>query len=177
MDHFKSPYNQGLTLLDDKATIKIVKRCVRRGAALEVETEKKKAKRDKVVAILLLFGLPKPIIGATLAHEMGHALIRLQGWTFILERKVEEGICEAIAYEWLKYTIPNCDPSYTQNEAAIASYNQKGAEIAGRVRIDEMSRIERGEHAAEFREAHRAIKKYGLKRTLKHVGRSRSIPE
>ncbi|KAF7152353.1 hypothetical protein RHSIM_Rhsim01G0043200 [Rhododendron simsii] len=98
---------------------------------------------------------------------MGHALIKLQGWTFILERKVEEGICEAIAYEWLKYTVPNFDPSYTQKEAAIAEW----------LRIKEMSAIKTGRYAAEFGEAHRAIKKYGLKRTLKHVARWRNIPE
>ncbi|KAG5564129.1 hypothetical protein RHGRI_000347 [Rhododendron griersonianum] len=152
----RNPYDQGLTLYDDKATIKIVERCVRRGADMKVVTKKKEVKRDKVVAILLLFGFPKPIIGATLAHEMGHALIRLQGWTFILERKVEEGICEAIAYEWLKYKVPNYDPSYTQKEAAIVEW----------LRIQEM-----------VREARRAIKKYGLKRTLKHVAHWRNIPE
>ncbi|KAG5564114.1 hypothetical protein RHGRI_000334 [Rhododendron griersonianum] len=167
-EHARIPYSQGLTLFDDKAKIKSVKRCVKRGPVLEVETTTKEAKRDKVVAILLLLGLPKPILGATLAHEMGHALIRLQDWTFILESKLEEGICEAIAYEWLKHIVTNYDP---------IPYTQKGAKIAERVRIQEMSRIERGGHAAEFREAHRAIKKYGLKRTLKRVGRSRSIPE
>ncbi|KAG5564110.1 hypothetical protein RHGRI_000330 [Rhododendron griersonianum] len=109
----------------------------------------------------------RPKLGATLTHEMGHALIRLQDWTFTLERKVEEGICEAISYEWLKYTVTNYDPSYTQKEA----------EIAKRVRIQEMSTIETGKYAAEFREARRAIKKYGLKRTLKHVARWRDIPE
>ncbi|XP_058215346.1 LIM domain-containing protein HDR3-like [Rhododendron vialii] len=162
-----NPYDQGLTLFDDKATIKIVERCVRRGTDMEVVTKKKEVKRDKVVAILLLFGFPKLILGATLAHEMGHALIKLQGWTFILERKVEEGICEAIAYEWLKYTVPNCDPSYTQKEVAIAEWLQ----------IKDMSAIKKGRYAAEFGEAHRAIRKYGLKRTLKHVAHWRDIPE
>lgn len=48
-------------------------------------------------------------------------------WTFELEKGVEEGICEATSYEWLKYTV--CDrydpvvhpnPSYTQKDAEIA---------------------------------------------------------
>ncbi|KAH7860490.1 hypothetical protein Vadar_013967 [Vaccinium darrowii] len=101
-------------------TINIVKRCVRRGADIEVVTETKNLKPGAVKAIILLFGYPRRILGATLAHEMVHALIRLQGWRFFLERKVEEGICEAIAYEWLKYTAGDYDPSYTQKDAKIA---------------------------------------------------------
>ncbi|KAH7841939.1 hypothetical protein Vadar_023396 [Vaccinium darrowii] len=166
-------------------TINIVKRCVRRGADIEVVTETKNLKPGAVKAIILLFGYPRAeflpeqeisplirrrILGATLAHEMVHALIRLQGWRFFLERKVEEGICEAIAYEWLKYTASDYDPSYTQKDAKIAEI----------LTAYHKSLIEQGifgSCGAEFWKARHAIKKYGLKRTLKRVARLRNIPE
>lgn len=169
MDKYFDTTAFGMTILEGD-TIKIVKRCLRRGANIHVVTETKKLKHDKVKAITLLFGFPRQILGATLAHEMVHALIRLQGWSFRLESKVEEGICEAIAYEWLRYTTGDYDPSYTQKDAKIAEI----------LTAYHKSLIEQGifgSCGAEFWKARHAIKKYGLKRTLKRVARLRNIPE
>ncbi|KAF7153631.1 hypothetical protein RHSIM_Rhsim01G0128000 [Rhododendron simsii] len=150
-----------------------VKRCIRRGADLEVVTETKKVKGNKVAAIILLFGLPKHIVGAALVHEMVHAWIRLQGlrlrdWFFKWKIGVEEGLCVAASYEWLKYTTGDYDPSYTEKEA----------EIVERLRTyfkSNMKECRFSLYPAEFRTAKCAFKKYGVKPTLKHFARTRKI--
>lgn len=38
-------------------------------------------------------------------------MIFLIDWSFELEKKVEEGICEAIASEWLEYLVGEYNPS------------------------------------------------------------------
>ncbi|KAF7152829.1 hypothetical protein RHSIM_Rhsim01G0126600 [Rhododendron simsii] len=114
----------------------------------------------------------RQILGAELAHEMTHAVIKLQDWSFKLEKKVEEGICEAIASEWLEYIVGEYNPSYTQIDAKIAEA----------LTMDHKKMIEEGYFGscscyAELWKTKRAIKKYGFKGTLKLVARSRNIPE
>ncbi|KAH7840843.1 hypothetical protein Vadar_022428 [Vaccinium darrowii] len=92
-----------------------------------------------------------------------------RGWTFKLRNEVEEGICEAVAYKWLKYIAGHYDSSYSENDVAFINYvieRQKRLIKAG----------EMGPCGAEFLKAKRAIKKYGLKDTLKLVARTRDIP-
>ncbi|KAH7849674.1 hypothetical protein Vadar_021264 [Vaccinium darrowii] len=108
----------------------------------------------------------KIVVGATLVHEMVHALIRLQGWNFILEKSVEESICEAVACTWLEYTADDCDPSYTERDASFAKALNRYTKCV----------IETSTSYAEFAQARHAVEKYGLKRTLEHVARTRSIP-
>ncbi|KAF7154456.1 hypothetical protein RHSIM_Rhsim01G0126700 [Rhododendron simsii] len=101
---------------------------------------------------------------------MTHVVIRLQGWNFELEKKVEEGICEAIASEWLEYIVGEYNPSYTQIEAKIAealTMNRKHNIDGGYFSF----------YCAELWKTKRAIKKYGFKGTLKLVARSRNIPK
>ncbi|KAH7841152.1 hypothetical protein Vadar_026307 [Vaccinium darrowii] len=93
-----------------------------------------------------------------------------RGWTFKLRNEVEEGICEAVAYKWLKYIAGNYDPSYSEND--VAFINNVIENHKHLIKAEEM-----GSRGAEFLKAKRAIKKYGLKDTLKLVARTRDIPE
>ncbi|KAH7858849.1 hypothetical protein Vadar_028680 [Vaccinium darrowii] len=138
-------------------TINIVKRCERRGDEIVAVTKRKEIKE---LAIFLLHGFPKEVLGTTLAHEMVHAWIWLQGWTFSLKSEVEEGICEAVAYKWIKYTAGDYDydPSYSEKDVRFI-----------KVVMDHHKRLikkaEVGSCGAEFWKAKRAIKKYGLEGT------------
>ncbi|KAH7860767.1 hypothetical protein Vadar_017761 [Vaccinium darrowii] len=143
-------------------TLKIVKRWVRRGAAIEAVTKFKDVKVDDVATILLSFGLPKQVIGETLAHEMVHALIKLQGWNLTLETSVEEGLCNAVACMWIDYTADDYDDgSFAKKLNKFRKYM-----------IEEHHKDD-----AEFAKARQAIEKYGLEHTLNCVARTRGIPE
>ncbi|KAF7129372.1 hypothetical protein RHSIM_Rhsim10G0042400 [Rhododendron simsii] len=163
-----TPIARGKFLKRGEDTIKAVERCEWSGANLEVVTSTKKVKGDKVGAISLLFGLPRDGVAQTLVYEMAHAWIKHQGWT--LEKGVEEGLCEAASYAWLKYTASDYDPSYTQKDAEIAEplamYIKHG-----------MKENSFCLSAAENRKAKCTIEKYGLKRILKYVACTRNIPE
>ncbi|KAH7848941.1 hypothetical protein Vadar_010604 [Vaccinium darrowii] len=110
----------------------------------------------------------KIVVGAALAHEMMHAWIRLHGWTFTLEKSVEESICDVVASMWLDYTADENDPSYTENNARFAKSLSRHLKNS----------IETGSSGGEeFLKAKHAVEKYGLEDTLMLVVITRSIPE
>ncbi|KAH7856087.1 hypothetical protein Vadar_032554 [Vaccinium darrowii] len=104
----------------------------------------------------------KIVLGETLAHEMVHALIRLQGWNFVLETSVEEGLCDAVACMWIDYTADDYD-----NASFAKTLNEFRKYAIEANHSDD----------AEFAKARRAVEKFGLKHTLKCIARTRSIPE
>ncbi|KAF5842090.1 hypothetical protein DUNSADRAFT_9350 [Dunaliella salina] len=57
-------------------------------------------KRCNVSAVLVLYGLPRLFTGCILAHELMHAWLRMKNITG-LNLKVEEGLCQLMAYVWL----------------------------------------------------------------------------
>ncbi|XP_010420518.1 PREDICTED: protein DA1-related 4 [Camelina sativa] len=63
----------------------------------------------EVTAILILYGLPWPLTGYILAHEMMHAYLRLNGFKNI-NTVLEEGLCQVLGHMWLDsqtYAIPD----------------------------------------------------------------------
>ncbi|HEU5470199.1 MAG TPA: protein DA1 [Actinophytocola sp.] len=54
-----------------------------------------------VARIRVLAGLPGTMFGRVIAHELGHAWLAQFG-ARPLEPTIEEGVCELIAYAWLK---------------------------------------------------------------------------
>ncbi|KAH7848523.1 hypothetical protein Vadar_003944 [Vaccinium darrowii] len=97
-------------------------------------------------------------------------------WPFTLERDVEDAICQAVIFKWLRYTGDiihnNNDPSYK---------TQKDAEFALRLTLILAEKMKNNDGVpcspASFRKARRAIEKYGLEDTLGRVALARSIPE
>jgi hypothetical protein len=61
------------------------------------------ARGGEAVRIRVLAGLPKVVFGRVVAHELGHAWLAQFG-ARPLDGMVEEGVCELIAYAWLKRT-------------------------------------------------------------------------
>ena len=55
----------------------------------------------EVQAVLALFGLPRLLTGAILAHEFCHAYFKLSGYPR-LEALIEEGLCQLMAWLWLQ---------------------------------------------------------------------------
>ncbi len=56
---------------------------------------------QRVMEIYVAAGLPEMEFGATVAHEFMHAWIAQNGFPR-LDRAVEEGLCQVVAYRWLR---------------------------------------------------------------------------
>ncbi|XP_019461198.1 PREDICTED: protein DA1-related 2-like [Lupinus angustifolius] len=132
-------------------------------------------RRSEVTAILVLYGLPRLLTGAILAHELMHAWLRLKGYRN-LNPEVEEGICQVLSYMWLESEVipnfQNMGSSYTASSSSSSS--KKGAKSQVENKLGEffMNQIVNDSSPAYgdgFRAANEAVKKYGLRRTLDHI--------
>ncbi|KAF8109036.1 hypothetical protein N665_0104s0341 [Sinapis alba] len=65
------------------------------------EESQRVVRNYKVIAILILNGLPRLLTGYILAHEMMHAYLRLKGYRN-LDTVLEEGICQVLGHMWLE---------------------------------------------------------------------------
>jgi len=123
-------------------------------------------RRCEVTAILVLFGLPRLLIGSILAHELMHAWIRLDGRFPNLENDIEEGICQVIAHMWLKSELESMG-SY----GGSSSVNKRLGEFFLHQIETDASPI----YGDGFRAATKAVSVYGLPRTLHHMRQTGEI--
>ena len=57
-----------------------------------------------VTAVLVLYGLPRDLTASILAHEAMHVWLKLnRGFPFRMPPKLEEGLCQVIAYLYLQH--------------------------------------------------------------------------
>ncbi|XP_058222857.1 LIM domain-containing protein HDR3-like [Rhododendron vialii] len=172
----RNPFILGTTVTPAVAgagVITTVKRLWRIGNSVKVDREQKRLTSNKVVAILLAFGLSK-------VKEM-HGLSAVRNWviklnslsvTYIcwykrLEYEVEEGMCELASYEWLKCWSPH-DPSYTTEQTQFARTLHEFELLTIEQRSNEMGN--------GFRAAKHAVEKYGFQNTLNHIARTGKFP-
>ncbi|KAF2296163.1 hypothetical protein GH714_036439 [Hevea brasiliensis] len=97
------PETRGLCLSEELTVTSIQKRPRIGGNRLVgVSTQPQKLTRKscEVTAILVLYGLPRLLTGAILAHELMHAWLRLKGYRN-LNLEAEEGVCQVLSYMWL----------------------------------------------------------------------------
>ncbi|PPS18875.1 hypothetical protein GOBAR_AA01679 [Gossypium barbadense] len=89
------PETRGLCLSEEQTVTSILKRPRIGGRQLiGMRTQPQKLTRKcEVTAILVLYGLPRLLTGAILAHELMHGWLRLKGYRN-LNPEVEEGICQ-----------------------------------------------------------------------------------
>ncbi|KAK4774994.1 hypothetical protein SAY86_009929 [Trapa natans] len=95
-----------------------------------------------------------------MAHEMMHAWLRLSGYQR-LSKKVEEGICQVMAYMWLDAEIGPSDSAAGHVASEFPSDEQLGVFFKYRIEVDDSP-----DYGEGFKLAHRAVKEYGLKETL-----------
>ncbi|MFY1634754.1 protein DA1 [Solwaraspora sp. WMMB335] len=74
-------------------------------------------RQTRVTAIEIVSGLPPTHFGRTVAHEMGHAWLALNG-RVPPEPTISEGVCELFAYAWLKRRT---DPVSAAARAALVA--------------------------------------------------------
>ncbi|KAJ6311819.1 hypothetical protein OIU77_013548 [Salix suchowensis] len=118
------PETRGLCLSEEQTVASIQKRPKIGGYRLVgMRTESRKLTRKcEVTAILVLYGLPRLLTGAILAHELMHGWLRLKGYRN-LNPEVEEGICQVLSYMWLESELPGSKgmPSTSVSTSAASS--------------------------------------------------------
>lgn len=175
--HHHMPETRGLCLSEEQ-TVSSVHRRPRLGGhrLVGMKTQPQKLTRKcEVTAILVVYGLPRLLTGAILAHELMHGWLRLKGYRD-LTTEVEEGICQLLSYMWLESEVMPANRSAPSTSAASSSStpSKKGGTSEVEKKLGEffMNQIANDAspvYGGGFRAANKAVNKYGLRRTLDHI--------
>ncbi|XP_055828152.1 protein DA1-related 2-like isoform X2 [Solanum dulcamara] len=179
------PETRGLCLSEEQTVTSILKRPRMGGReVVGIRTHPQKLTRKcEVTAILVLFGLPRLLTGAILAHELMHAWLRLKGFRN-LSLEVEEGICQVLSYMWLESEVmPGSRdmPSTSTASSSSMSSTKKGVKSAvenklGEFFMHQIAHDTSPAYGGGFRAANEAVNKYGLRCTLDHIRLTGSFP-
>ncbi|CAH1430641.1 unnamed protein product [Lactuca virosa] len=165
----------GLCLSEEQTVTSILKKPRIGGQQLVGMRTKphKLTRRCEVTAILVLYGLPRLLTGAILAHQLMHAWLRLKGYRN-LNPEVEEGICQVLSYMWLESEImPNMPSSSSTSKKGGKSRNENKL---GEFFMHQIAHDASPAYGGGFRAANAAVNTYGLRRTLDHIRLTGSFP-
>ncbi|KAK9913370.1 hypothetical protein M0R45_037188 [Rubus argutus] len=139
-------------------------------------------RRCAVTAILVLFGLPRLLTGAILAHELMHGWLRLKGYRN-LNPEVEDGICEVLSYMWLETEVmpgfrnmPSAASISTSSSSSKRGGKSSAEQKLGEFFMHKIANDSSSSYGGGFRAANAAVNKYGLRRTLDHIGMTGNLP-
>ncbi|XP_019245927.1 PREDICTED: protein DA1-related 1-like isoform X1 [Nicotiana attenuata] len=153
--------------------VNYVTRSTQRGENIKVVKEVEQLPPGrKVKAVLILYGFPNRIaLGATLAHELMHAWMRVQGYPG-LSLPIEEGLSQVMAHKWLEWQSFAGDDNMkgTSDKAQFLRNLKEFLKYGIEKRHSEA-------YGHGFREAKWAVERYGLRYTLEHIARTRKLPE
>ncbi|XP_059628071.1 protein DA1-related 2-like isoform X2 [Cornus florida] len=177
------PETRGLCLSEEQTVTSIHKRPRIGGHRLVgMRTQHQKLTRKcEVTAILVLYGLPRLLTGAILAHELMHGWLRLKGYRN-LNPEVEEGICQVLSYMWLEAEVmPGSRNMPSTSSSSSYSSSKKGGKSdvenkLGEYFMHQIAHDASPAYGEGFRAANTAVNKYGLRRTLDHIGLTGSFP-
>ncbi|KAG9130800.1 hypothetical protein Leryth_020020 [Lithospermum erythrorhizon] len=180
------PETRGLCLSEEQTVTSIQRRPRVGGRELVgMRTHPQKLIRKcEVTAILVLYGLPRLLTGAILAHELMHGWLRLKGYRN-LTQEVEEGICQVLSYMWLETEVTpdskDIASTSTSSSSSTVSETKKGAKSGvenklGKFFMHQIMNDTSPAYGGGFRAANAAVNKYGLRRTLDHIHLTGSFP-
>ncbi|CAL9008113.1 unnamed protein product [Prunus brigantina] len=184
------PETRGLCLSEEQTVTSILKRpTFGRHQLVGIKTQPQKLTRKcEVTAILVLYGLPRLLTGAILAHELMHGWLRLKGYRN-LNPEVEEGICQVLSYMWLESEVmpgfKNMPSSSTSTSAASSSSSSSSSKKGGKSKVEhklgeffmhQIANDSSPAYGGGFRSANAAVNKYGLRRTLDHIRLTGNFP-
>uniref|UniRef100_A0A803M3J1 LIM zinc-binding domain-containing protein n=1 Tax=Chenopodium quinoa TaxID=63459 RepID=A0A803M3J1_CHEQI len=158
------PETRGLCLSEEQTVTSILRRPKIGGHKLVgMRTQPQKLTRKcEVTAILVLYGLPRLLTGAILAHELMHGWLRLKGYRN-LSPEVEEGICQVLSYMWLESEVMPGRTSEVEKKL-------------GEFFLHQIAHDASPAYGGGFRAANAAVNTYGLRRTLNHIHLTGSFP-
>lgn len=182
------PETRGLCLSEEQTVTSILKKPKVGGYRLVgMQTQPQKlVGKCEVTAILVLYGLPRLLTGAILAHELMHGWLRLKGYRN-LSPEVEEGICQVLSYMWLESEVmPGLknmpSTSFTPSSSSSStSSSKKGSKSEvenklGEFFLHQIAHDTSPAYGEGFRAANLAVNRYGLQKTLKHIRLTGSFP-
>lgn len=160
---------RGLTLSEMYMNIPSVVRNTLAGPQLNVGHQLTSVQRAhcNVTAILVIYGLPRLLTGAIIAHELMHAWLRMRG-VVNLDLQVEEGLCQLMAHLWLDQERERLE---MQGAGAHGEEDRLGAFFGYEIRQDTSSTYGDG-----FRMAFECYQSFGLKGTVDHVLSTGRLP-
>ncbi|KAL0401289.1 UNVERIFIED_CONTAM: protein DA1-related 2 [Sesamum latifolium] len=192
---------RGLCLSEEQTVTSILKRPrMERRGLVGIRTQPQKLiRRCEVTAILVLYGLPRLLTGAILAHELMHGWLRLNDYRN-LRPEVEEGICQVLSYMWLESEVipgtrsmPSTSTasssstwSYGSTSTASSSSSWSASKKGGRSSVEnklgeffmhQIAHDASPAYGGGYRAAMAAVNKYGLRRTLDHIRYTGTFPE
>lgn len=180
------PETRGLCLSEEQTVTSILRRPKIGGRGLiGIRTHPQKLiRRCEVTAILVIYGLPRLLTGAILAHELMHAWLRLKGYRN-LTPEVEEGICQVLSHMWLESEVVpgsrNMPSTSTASSSSTWSSSKKGGKSQAESKLGEFFMHQIAHDASPaygggFRAAYAAVNKYGLRSTLDHIRLTGNFP-
>eukprot|EP00850_Spirogloea_muscicola_P022154 SM000279S10400 [mRNA] locus=s279:93578:98226:- [translate_table: standard] len=178
-----SPETRGLCLTEEQTIHSVVSvpGFDRRGSFGRVQTHDETLhKHCEATAILVLYGLPRPLTSSILAHELMHAYLKLEGFPK-LAPEIEEGICQVMANAWL-HTQLSAAPSphaAAKTATAVATLGPSsaaspidssgGAQQFVEYCMHNIAHDPSPVYGDGFRRGHAAVSTFGLQRTLDHI--------
>ncbi|KAL8210710.1 hypothetical protein R6Q57_005147 [Mikania cordata] len=176
------PETRGLCLSEEQTVASILKRPKIGGhGMIGLRTQPQKlTRRCEVTAILVLYGLPRLLTGAILAHELMHGWLRLKGYRN-LNPEVEEGICQVLSYMCLESETMPGSSSTSAAASSSSSVSKKGGKSRVENKLGEFFMHQIANDASPaygggFRAANAAVNRYGLRSTLDHIQLTGSFP-
>ncbi|KAJ4840978.1 Protein DA1- 2 [Turnera subulata] len=162
------PETRGLCLSEEQ-TVSSIHRKPRIGGhrlvGMRVQPQKL-TRRCEVTAILVLYGLPRLLTGAILAHELMH------GWLRLKETEVLPGSTRNMA---------STSTASSSSSSSSISASKKGGRSNVENKLGEFFMHQIAHDASPaygegFRAANAAVNKYGLRRTLDHIRLTGNFP-
>ncbi|XP_017257534.1 protein DA1 [Daucus carota subsp. sativus] len=165
-------YPVGVTTYASGFVVRSVARSYQKGENIHVVKEVQYIERIyEVTSMLIVYGFPRLALGATMAHEMMHAWMRIEGYKAGLRKEVNEGLCQVMAHKWIDYyAFVGDDFLHTTPDQAEFLRNLKEV-LKNEIEI-RMDKI----YGGGFRDAKWAIERYGLKYTMSHVAHTGNFP-
>ncbi|XP_051120018.1 protein DA1-related 2-like [Andrographis paniculata] len=193
------PETRGLCLSEEQTVSSIYRRprMDRRGlVGMRTQPQRLIRRSSEVTAILVLFGLPRLLTGAILAHELMHAWLRLNDFRN-LRPEVEEGICQVLSHMWLESEVlpvsrnmpssstwqhGSAGVAYASSSTSRSTASKKGGKSSMENKLGEffLQQIEHDTSPAYgggYRAAMAAVNLYGLRSTLNHIRHTGMFPE
>lgn len=134
-------------------------------------TEPRQLRRHcEVTAILVLYGLPRLLTGAILAHELMHAWLRLTGGFPHMSPEVEEGICQVMSHIWLSAELKRSQNRTSTNATSPAQ------ERLGKFYLHQIANDTSPIYGNGFRRGLKAVNYHGLVRVLEHLRMTANFP-
>jgi len=151
-------------------------RAVSKGRLQQSQQRLKVSQKRDVSAVLALYGLPHALISSILAHEAMHVWLKLnKKIPFIMSPKLEEGLCQAIAYLYTQHLLEKNKSSDTKFGDVITGRPKEGQHYAGYV-LHQIASNSSAVYGEGFREVWRAVSATGLTGVVNYVEKHNRLP-